>query len=85
MDEKRYRIRFAELALENLADLPARQCAQILKKIARLEHGLHGNIKRLQNADCAYRLRMGNYRVLFDVHGDEILIQKVGDRKDVYE
>jgi mRNA-degrading endonuclease RelE of RelBE toxin-antitoxin system len=53
MDEKRYRIRFAELALENLADLPARQCAQILKKIARLEHGLHGNIKRLQNADCA--------------------------------
>jgi mRNA interferase RelE/StbE len=85
MDEKRYQVRFADVALENLAALPARQSAQILKKIARLEYGLHGDIKRLQNADCGYRLRMGDYRILFDVHQNEILIQRVGDRKDVYE
>jgi mRNA interferase RelE/StbE len=46
---------------------------------------LHGNIKRLQNADAAFRLRMGDYRVLFDVIGDRIVIQKVGNRKDVYD
>jgi mRNA interferase RelE/StbE len=58
---------------------------QILRKVLRLEHGLHGNIKRLQNADAAFRLRMGDYRVLFDVIGDRIVIQKVGNRKDVYD
>lgn len=85
MNERRYTVRFGEVALANLAALPKRQAAQILKKIARLETGLHGDIKRLQSADYGYRLRMGNYRVLFDVHGDTILIQKIGDRKDVYE
>ena len=36
-------------------------------------------------ANSVYRLRMGDYRVLFDVRGDIILIQKVGHRKDVYD
>jgi hypothetical protein len=43
------------------------------------------NIKRLQGADFGYRLRMGDYRVLFDVKDDIILIQKIGHRKDVYD
>ena len=73
------------MALANLHALPKREAAQILKKITRLESGLHGNIKRLQGADTGYRLRMGDYRVLFDVRGDIILIQKVGHRKDVYD
>ena len=85
MNGRRYTVRFAELVLSNLAALPKPQAAQILKKIARLESGLHGNIKRLQNADFGYRLRMGDYRILFDVQGDTVLIQKVGHRKHVYE
>jgi mRNA interferase RelE/StbE len=65
--------------------LPKREAEQILRKIQRLETGLQGNIKRLQNADVAFRLRMGDYRVLFDVVGDKIVIQSVGHRKNVYE
>jgi mRNA interferase RelE/StbE len=82
---QRYRIEFAATALEDLRSLPRREADQILRKIRRLESGLHGNIKRLQNTDVGFRLRMGDYRVLFDVIGDKILIQKVGNRKDVYE
>jgi mRNA interferase RelE/StbE len=81
----RYKIEYAESALDDLRGLPKREADQILRKVLRLEHGLHGNIKRLQNADAGFRLRMGDYRVLFDVVGDKILIQKVGDRKDVYD
>ncbi len=62
MNGKRYTVRYTELAVENLHGLPAREAAQIIRKIARLESGLHGNIKRLQEADFGYRLRMGNYR-----------------------
>ena len=44
-------------------------------------------IKRLKNHPIAhYRLRIGNYRVLFDVDWQkkEIYILKVGHRKDIY-
>ena len=85
MANQRYRIEYAETALENLRSLPKREADQILRKVMRLENGLHGNIKRLQNADVGFRLRMGDYRVLFDVVGDKIVVQKVGNRKDVYE
>ena len=82
---RRYRIEFADSALEDLRSIPKREADQILRKIRRLEDGLVGNIKRLQSADVGFRLRMGDYRVLFDVIGDRILVQKVGNRKDVYE
>jgi mRNA interferase RelE/StbE len=85
MANGRYKVEYAETALENLRSLPKREADQILRKVLRLEHGLHGNIKRLQNADAGFRLRMGDYRVLFDVIGDRIVIQKVGNRKDVYD
>ena len=85
MANQRYRIEYAESARGNLRSLPKREADQILRKVLRLENGMHGNIKRLQNADVGFRLRMGDYRVLFDVIGDKILVQKVGNRKDVYE
>ena len=78
-------VEYAELAMENLRALPKTVAAQIIRKISRLEGGLTGNIKRLRQADFAYRLRMGDYRILFDVEDDTIVIQKIGHRKDVYE
>ena len=85
MANVRYKVEYATSALENLRSLPKREANQILRKVLRLEHGLHGNIRRLQNADAAFRLRMGDYRILFDVIGDRIVIQKVGNRKNVYD
>ena len=85
MATQRYHIEYAPSAIDDLRSLPKREADQILRKVLRLENGLHGNIKRLQNADVGFRLRMGDYRVLFDVIGDKILVQKVGNRKDVYE
>jgi mRNA-degrading endonuclease RelE of RelBE toxin-antitoxin system len=41
----------------------------VLRKIERLQLGLHGDIKRLHEAEAMYRLRMGDYRILFDVGG----------------
>jgi mRNA interferase RelE/StbE len=35
-------------------------------------------------ADAQYRYRVGNYRVLFDVEGELIIILLVQHRKDVY-
>lgn len=85
MNGRRYRIEYGPSALADLDSLPAEVRAQILRKIDRLQHGLLGNIKRLRDAEAAFRLRMGDYRVLFDVEGDVIIIRKIGNRKDVYD
>ncbi|MFY9619209.1 MAG: type II toxin-antitoxin system RelE/ParE family toxin [Pyrinomonadaceae bacterium] len=39
----------------------------------------------MREADFGYRLRMGDYRILFDLEGDTIVIQKIAHRKEVYE
>lgn len=85
MPTRTFQIEYGPSAIEDLDSLPARQRTQILKKIERLQSGLHGNIKRLHEADYTYRLRMGDYRVLFDVEGKAIIIRRVGHRKDIYE
>lgn len=43
------------------------------------------NIKKLTNFEPAYRLRSGDYRILFDVIGDSIYIGRVLHRKDSYK
>ncbi len=79
------KIQYTEGAVKDLARLPKRVAEQIVRKITRFEHGMHGDIKRLQGHDIAYRLRSGNYRILFDVEDDTVVVQKIGSRKDIYE
>jgi len=85
MNGHHYQIEYGASALADLDDLPARERTQILRKIERLRLLLHGNIKRLHEAEAMYRLRMGDYRILFDVDGDVIVIRRIGNRKDVYD
>lgn len=85
MSATRYDIEYGHSALEDLEELPAKQRAQILRKVERLRHGLHGDIKRLRESDVAYRLRMGNYRILFDVEEKVIVVRRIGNRKSIYE
>ena len=74
-----------EFALNDLRALPKRFARQIVAKVSRLEHGLHGDVKRLTNFDCDYRLRSGDYRVLFDVEDGRIIIHRVLHRREAYD
>jgi mRNA interferase RelE/StbE len=85
MDGRRYRIEYGSVAQRELDSLPDKIRRQILRKIERLETGLHGDIKRLRRADVGYRLRMSDYRILFDVERDIIVIRRIGDRKRIYD
>jgi mRNA interferase RelE/StbE len=42
------------------------------------------NIKKLTNFEPAYRLRIGNYRILFDVQDETIIIGRVLHRQSSY-
>ena len=85
MNGHHFQIEYGVSALDDLDRLPSRERAQVLRKIERLQLGLQGNIKRLREAETMYRLRMGDYRILFDVENDVIVIRRIGNRKDVYD
>lgn len=58
----------------------------ILRKIKLLS--LHPlplgkNITQLKNTDV-FRLRVGNYRILYRINNDTIEIYAIGHRKDIY-
>jgi len=44
-----------------------------------------GDIKPLEGEPSAYRLRVGDWRVVYQVVEGEAIIRKVGNRGDVYK
>ena len=80
-----FRVIYEATAITDLDALPRKIAAGLVKKIGRLQNGLHGDIKRLKDFDPAYRLRMGDYRVLFDVDGETVTIYRIKNRRDAYE
>ncbi len=63
-----YETQYSCVALRNLRRYPANDRKRILTRIERLAENPFNasNVKRLMDFDVAYRLRVGNYRVLFD-------------------
>ena len=54
-----------------------------LKHIA-LKENMFGDVKHLTNTEPEYRLRVGDYRVLFEVEGEVIVVYRIRHRKDIY-
>ncbi len=83
-----FKIVYAKSVIKDLKKIATYNLPKIKDGIGNLE--LFPNlaeIKNLNNHPIAdYRLRIGNYRVLFDVDWEnkKIYILKIGHRKDVY-
>ena len=58
---------------------------RVVGKIERMRNGLAGDVKRLTNFEPAYRLRVGDWRVLFDIAGRTIVVQDVKHRSEAYD
>ncbi len=48
------------------------------------ENGSFHEAKKIQGYDRVYRLRVGDYRVVFRVDGNFIVILNIGHRKNIY-
>ncbi len=81
----RYQIDFVPSALKQLRALPKDARRLIGSKLDRAQNDLAGDVKKLKGFKDKYRLRAGNYRVLFELEGAGIVVYDVGDRRDVYE
>ena len=79
-----YEIDFKPRAVKDLKKLPKSAQARILDKIDALRNDLAGDVKRLTNFTPEYRLRVGDFRVLFEVEVEKVVVYRVAHRKDAY-
>lgn len=73
--------------LSNYKDIPKEIIPRILSAIRRLEDSeTWGDVKRLVNHEYQFRLRVGEYRVLFDLTQDGeihiVLVQEIKKRNE---
>jgi len=84
----RYEIKWAQGAVKDIRRLDNPLIVRITRAIEAFAETGRGDVKRLTNADGAYRLRVGEWRVLFRlVHTDIqiMLIQAVLPRGEAYK
>jgi mRNA interferase RelE/StbE len=79
-----YTVEIIDEAKAKLRAMPKEIRRLIGHKIFLLENDLTGNVKKLKGSTHEYRLRVGDYRVIFELEGRHIVVYDVGDRKDIY-
>jgi mRNA interferase RelE/StbE len=84
-----YTVRLLPSAAREFAKLPHAVQARITPAIDELKDNPRPDgRKKLADGDGIYRVRVGGYRVLYEIDDDrrilEVLVVKVGSRSDVY-
>jgi len=79
-----YEIEFKPRAFKDLKALPKSTRRRIVDKIEGLADDLAGDVKHLTGFTPEYRLRVGEFRVLFEVEGKTVVLYRVLHRKDAY-
>ena len=80
----KYDIQFKPRAVKDIERLSSRMQLQILKVIEAMSNDLKGDVKRLTNYTPECRLRVGNYRVLFEIENNSIVVYRVRHRREAY-
>ncbi len=80
----RYDLKFRPSALRDLDKLSPEVARRVLTKMDAMRDDLRGDVKRLQSPETGYRLRVGDYRVLFDLDAATIFVRRVRHRREVY-
>lgn len=80
-----YQIEFKPRSIKDLAKLALKDRAKILTRIEQLQINLSGDIKKLSNFTPEYRLRVGDYRVLFELQEKTVMIYRIAHRREIYQ
>lgn len=81
----KYKIEFDKKAIKFISKQPKPQRERIFKAISVLP--LSGDIKVMQGHSGYFRLRVGDYRVIYTVDDNVLIVRivAVGNRGDVYK
>lgn len=82
-----YKVEWKRSAVKELRDLPKSAVERILKAVEQLSANPYPvGVRKLVGSEHTYRLREGDYRVIYTVTSSSLIIEviRVGHRKDVY-
>jgi len=80
-----YQLVYTRRAARDLDKLDQEALQRIKRGLERYREHPYQFAAKLTNAELGtYRFRMGDYRVIFDVDDDKIVVLRVGHRRDIY-
>ncbi|MBG1267126.1 type II toxin-antitoxin system RelE family toxin [Nostoc sp. WHI] len=82
-----YQIEISNRAVKQLKKLSADIRDRVNEKILELaDNPRPSGVVKLENTDNKYRIRIGNYRILYEIQDDVLIVKvvRVGHRRDVY-
>jgi len=78
-------VAFSPGAWKDWCRLPSAVQRRLKEKLLRYsEDPLRYAVKLTEESIGQYRFRVGDYRIVFDLKGDALLVLAVGHRKDIY-
>ncbi len=82
----RYELRFRVSVAKDLRGIPRADVRRILARIGSLRDDPRPPGSEKLSAQERYRLRQGNYRILYSVADTEVVVEivKVGHRREIY-
>jgi mRNA interferase RelE/StbE len=80
-----YTVDLKPRAVKDLRRIQKQDASRIADSLESLTDNLSGDVKRLTNFTPEYRLRVGHYRVLFEVENEnEIVVYRIVHRREAY-
>lgn len=80
----KYQVELKPMAVKDLKSIAPNEASKVITRLEALQDDMKGDVKRLTNFFPEYRMREGNYRAVFEVEGDRIIVYRIQHRKDVY-
>ena len=86
---KRYQVKFRKSARKEFLQLPTRVQDKIIEALSFLAENPFTKllqIKKLRAPEQLYRIRIGDYRLLYSVESFElvVIVIKIGHRREIY-
>lgn len=79
-----YRVTLKPKAEKDLKAMTSSDQIRVVERLKRLEDDLSGDVKRLTNHVPEYRMRAGNWRALFEIEEDVIVVYRILHRSEAY-
>jgi mRNA interferase RelE/StbE len=81
-----YSVRIKRSAAKELEAVPAKDRRRIVSRIEGLATDPRPPGSEKLSGEDKYRLRQGNYRILYEIVDQEliVIVVRIGDRRDVY-
>ena len=78
-------IKFLKKAEKDLRKISKAELPRIFDKIENDLANNPGKHKELKGNSGIYSYRIGSYRVIYTIEGNDIVIAKIGNRSDIYQ